>query len=52
MTPALIKSTNTKDKMHRKCIGKSKDCLASVHFVKYINMFYKLKKICKEKIVC
>ena len=39
MTPALIKSTNAKDQMYRKCVGKSKDCLASVNFIKYRNIY-------------
>ena len=49
MTPALIKSTNTKDKMYRKCVGKSKDCLASVNFIKYRNIYSKLKIIAKQE---
>ena len=44
MTPALIKSTNTKDKMYRRCVGKSKDCLASVNFIKYRNIYNKIAK--------
>ena len=49
MTPALLKSSNTKDKLYHKCVGKPKDCMAYSHFIKYRNMFNKLKKISKQK---
>ena len=35
--------------MYRKCVGKSTDCLASVNFMKYINLYNKLKKIAKQE---
>ena len=42
MTPALLKSSKTKDKMYRKCIGKQKD------YIRYRNKYNEIKRICKQ----
>ena len=48
MTPAILKSSNTKDKLYRKCIGKSRNCMSYVKFINYRNMYNKLKKLTKQ----
>ena len=48
MTPALLKSSKTKDKMYRKCQGKPKDSIAYTNFVKYRNLFNYIKNIRKQ----
>ena len=48
MTPGLLKSYKTKNKMYRNCIGKSKNSTAYMQFIKYRNSFTKLKRISKE----
>ena len=48
MTSALLKSSKTKDKMYRKCIGKQKDSLSFKNYIRYRNKFNELKRICKQ----
>ena len=48
MTPALLKSSKTKDKMHRKCIGKQKDSPSFKLYIRYRNTYNKIKRICKQ----
>ena len=46
MTSALLKSSKTKDKMHRKRIGKQKYGISFKQYILYTNTFYEIKIIC------
>jgi hypothetical protein len=48
MTPALLKSSMTREKMFRKSLGKPKDSKAYNNFIKYRNLYNKLKKLHKQ----
>ena len=48
MTPALLKSSKTRDKLYRKSLGKAKDNMAYTNFIKYRNCFNRLKRIAKQ----
>jgi hypothetical protein len=48
MTPAMLKSSKTRDKMYRKSIGKSKNNPMYIDFIRYRNFYNKLKKVCKQ----
>ena len=48
MTTALLNSAKTRDKLHRKCIVKPKTSKLYIDFVKYRNLYNKLKNIAKQ----
>ena len=48
MSPALLKSLKTKDRLYKKSMGKSKESNAYKIFIPYRNQFNKLKKIAKQ----
>jgi hypothetical protein len=45
MTPGLLALSRTKDKMYRKCIGKSKQCKSYMDFINHRNMYNRMKKL-------
>ena len=48
MTPALLTPSKNKDKLYKKCTGKSKDCKQTIDFIRYRNYYNKLKRIVKQ----
>ncbi len=48
MTPGLIKSSKTKDKLYFNALGKAKDSIEYVKFTKYRNRYLSLKTIIKQ----
>jgi len=48
MILALLKSSMTREKMLRKSLGKPKNSKAYINFIKYGNLYNKLKKLHKQ----
>jgi hypothetical protein len=48
MTPALLNSAKTRDKLHRKCMAKQKSSKLYIDFINYRNLYNKLKNIAKQ----
>jgi len=48
MSSGLLKSSQTKDKLHRKYILNDKSEVTHAQFIKYRNKFHKIKRIAKE----
>ncbi len=49
MTPALLKSSKTKDKYYKKCINRSKDSPEYIKYAKYSNEYNKQKRNMKQQ---
>ncbi|KAK2160513.1 hypothetical protein NP493_1640g00003 [Ridgeia piscesae] len=47
MTTGLMKSSLTSNKLYRKCVSKPKTHPAHIRYVKYRNIYNKLKQIAK-----
>ena len=48
MTPALLKSSQTKRIMYKKCLGKSKESQTYQNCIKYRNTYNRLKRTSKQ----
>ena len=48
MSSGLLKSSQTKDKLHRKYILNDNSEVTHAKFIKYSNQFHKIKRIAKE----
>jgi len=49
MTPALLKSSKTKDKLFKHCLSKPRNSPSYIKFVQYRNTYNRLKKAMKNK---